>query len=167
MSTLDPSFRINNPPLQILVVEDQEPMANAILDKLEFLRARFPTARLTCVGTFREGVDVVSQIPHPDVVLLDLGLPDSEWRQTIARIDEFEKRSPVLIVTGHPEDKVRELLAINGAARIEVLRKDPGMWGPLIEYVARAMARGKSDNMERITENLRLLREMIDNAPIE
>lgn len=164
---LDPSLKSLAHPLHILIVEDIELMATAIRDRLEMLRLRFPDARLTCVSNFKDGIDVVSQIPHPDVVLLDIGLPDSAWETTIANVHEFENRSPVLIVTGHSEDTVRERLKRAGQPDIEVLRKDPSMWSKLIECVARAMMRAKHGNMERITQNIRTLREMIHNAPNE
>lgn len=164
--SVDPSFRISHQPLQILVVEDMAMMANAIVLKLEMLRGRFPDAKITSVGTWAAGIDVVSQVPHPDVVLLDIGLPDSKWEESISNVDEFERRSPVLIVTGHAEEKVKALLSLANP-NIEVLHKDHSMWSKLIEYVARAMARGKSTSMDRITENIRILREMIANAPNE
>lgn len=165
MSEIDPSIR--NSPLQILVVEDMDMMAEAIRDKLGILHRKFPDARITIVGNWKDGIDVVSQVPHPDVVLLDLGLPDSEWKLSIERVDEFDRRSPVIIVTGHPEDKVKELLLLANSPHIEVLRKDAGMWGKLIDCIARAMARHKTGSMDRIADNIRKLREMIDHAPIE
>lgn len=168
---IDPSLKINHQPLHILIVEDMVMMAHAMRDKLEMIRRKFPDAKTTIVGTWKDGIEVVSQVPHPDVVLLDLGLPDKEWRQAVADVDQFEKKSPVLIVTGHPEEKVKELLALANAPHIEVLRKDPGMWSKLIEFVSRAMSRHKTSSMDRISGNIRLLgeilREMTENAPTE
>lgn len=163
--SIDPSIR--NSPLQILVVEDMAMMADAIREKLSVLQHKFPDSRITIVGTWKDGIDVVSQVPHPDVVLLDLGLPDSEWRNSIERVDDFDRRSPVIIVTGHPEEKVRELLLLANSPHIEVLRKDSNLWDKLIDYIARAMARHKTGSMDRIKANIRTLREMIDHAPTE
>lgn len=139
-------------------------MGEAIAKKLSLLKAKFPDANILHVGTLREGLTIVSQVPYPDVTFLDLGLPDSKWTETITHIDEFEKRSPVIVVTGHPEEQVRKLIALTQSPGVEVLYKDADLFGKLFEAIARAMTRGKTGSMERIRSNIRQMREMIDHG---
>src|SRR5262249_6486960 len=41
-----------------------------------------------------------------DVLLLDLGLPDSEGRESVARLREFDERVPVVVFTGNDDPEL-------------------------------------------------------------
>lgn len=142
--------------LHILIIEDdKEGMAEEIYRRLHLIREKFPEARISIVGTKSEGMIIVGSIPRPDCVFLDLGLPDSTWMQTIESVDEIESQSPVIIITGHPEKMVMDLLKNK---EIQVIHKDETMWGKLLGAILRAISRGKSDPLG---ENIRRMKEIL------
>lgn len=148
--------------MKILIIEDdQEGMGLTLQRKLEVLREKFPAAEISLVGTLADGLRVISEIPHPDVTFLDLGLPDSPWLETLAIAPEIDDTTPVIIVTGHAEESVRSLLT---RQEIEVIHKEPAMFNRLIGAIASALARRKSGNLERIAANLETLRSMIPHV---
>lgn len=152
-------------PLKILVVEDDQTGIAVIMQtRLSALKAHFPHSEVILVGTLADGLRVVSQMPCPDVTFLDLGLPDSAWQNTIRRVHEFEQHSPVIIITGHPQQKVQELMDQANQGGIEIIEKDSRMWGKLFQAIARALARGPKKDLEQVAQNLATLREMIDHA---
>lgn len=144
---------------KILVIEDMEGMRIALGRYLERLREKFPHAEISFVGTLADAWRILREIPAPDVTFLDLGLPDSEWHKTIESISEIDSLSPVIVMTGYPESKVREMM---GRPDIDILEKGTSMWGKLWEAIARAVSRSiHSENMDRVDHNIRLLRAMI------
>jgi two-component system nitrogen regulation response regulator GlnG len=52
------------------------------------------------VSTAAEGLDLVAQ-QAPDVVILDLGLPDQPGLEVFRRIHRIDARIPVIFITGH------------------------------------------------------------------
>lgn len=144
--------------MRILIVEDdQQGMGEIVQRRLEVLREKFPRAEIVLVGTLADGLRVLATIPHPDVTFLDLGLPDSTWTATLQRVPEIDDMSPVIIITGHAEDKVRELLT---RPEVEVIQKTPAMFARLLGAIAAALARRQASNHEKIAANLELLREL-------
>lgn len=130
-------------------------MADVISQRIGAVREKFPDADLQRVGSRAEGLRIVRETPRPDCVFLDLGLPDSVWTETLNTVDEFETESPVIIVTGHPEQMVMDLLANK---EIQVIHKDDAMWGKLLGAILRAIQRGKSDTL---AENIRRMKELL------
>src|SRR5262249_17307404 len=82
--------------MPVLVVIDDEP---SILHA--FARAfRAPGFTLPPAGSAAEGVELVGRV-RPDVVVLDVHLPDATGLATFARLREIDARIPVVLVTGH------------------------------------------------------------------
>ncbi len=79
--------------MHILIVEDDEPFAAALRDGLAARGYRTSRA-----ATAAEALDWVDGPRAPDLVLLDLGLPDGDGLQVCARIRR-RGRTPVIIVT--------------------------------------------------------------------
>jgi two-component system nitrogen regulation response regulator GlnG len=79
-----------------LLVIDDEPSI------LHFFRRAFrePEVRLLTAGTADEGLGVVSR-EHPDVVILDINLPDQSGLEAFRRLREMDSRIPVIFITGH------------------------------------------------------------------
>lgn len=151
------------PPMKILIVEDDLNGLGMILStRLKPLKSRFPDAEIILVNRMEDGLRVVGEMPHPDVTFLDLGLPDSAWEKTARRVNEFDDKSPVIIITGHAEEQVREIMR---RPEIEILVKNPDMFGKLFAAIARALTRGRTGNLERARQNIRMMREFIDHAP--
>lgn len=148
--------------MRILVIEDDYGMRMALKEAFAVLIERFPSASVILTATLEAGLKEICVIPAPDVTILDLGLPGSTWRDTLARIAEFDDFSPVIIVSGHPEDEIRALLT---RQEIEVIHKDPTMWKKIPKAIMRALARfRKPNNFQVIDENLRQMKEIIANA---
>lgn len=91
------------PPL-ILVVEDEEAVA-------KILRVSLTTEgfRLVEAATAREGI-AQAQAHNPDLVLLDLGLPDLDGTVVTQRIREWTQ-TPIIVISarGNEQDKVDAL----------------------------------------------------------
>jgi two-component system KDP operon response regulator KdpE len=88
----------------ILVIEDEAPMRR-------FLRTALGAHdyRIEETGTLREGLAQAAG-RNPDVILLDLGLPDGDGLDGTRRIREWS-RTPIIVLSarGREEDKVAAL----------------------------------------------------------
>lgn len=146
--------------VRILIVEDDlDYMAKVMQTRISAIRSRFPDAIIQLSPTWREGLALVREIPKPDCVFLDLGLPDSEWRETLLNIDQFESHSPTIIVSGHSEETIRKFLS---NPHIEIIHKDETMWNKLLGAILRAMQRGG----DPLAENIQRMKELLD-APAQ
>lgn len=81
----------------VLYIED-EPVNRMIVDQL---LSRWPMVRLVQADTGREGIDLARSI-HPDLVLLDMGLPDLSGEQVLQalRRDPATVNLPVVVLSG-------------------------------------------------------------------
>lgn len=93
-----------NNKVKILVVEDEESISNFISTTLK--------AHEYIVITARTGKEALSMIPShcPDVILLDLGLPDFDGMEVLQKIREWSN-IPIVVVSARTEeaDKVSAL----------------------------------------------------------
>ncbi len=91
-------------PSNVLVIEDDVPMRR-------FLRAALENEgyRVTEAGKAREGMTMILGHP-PDLILLDLGLPDADGMTVLRRVREWSQ-VPVLVLSarGQEYDKVEAL----------------------------------------------------------
>jgi two-component system nitrogen regulation response regulator GlnG len=79
----------------LLVIDDDASILHA------FRRAfRGPEVSLLTASTAAEGLELVTR-HHPDVVILDVNLPDQTGLQAFRRIHELDARIPVIFITGH------------------------------------------------------------------
>lgn len=93
-------------PLKVLLVEDD----SAIVESVALIfQLRWPTAKLLSTMYGDKGVEM-AQIESPDIVVLDLGLPDTDGYQVLRRIRNFSD-VPIVILTvrGEEIDKIRGL----------------------------------------------------------
>jgi two-component system nitrogen regulation response regulator GlnG len=79
-----------------LLVVDDEPSI------LYFFRQAFcdPEVRLLTASTASEGVELVKR-DRPDVIILDIHLPDASGLDTFRRMHEIDAKIPVIFITGH------------------------------------------------------------------
>jgi DNA-binding NtrC family response regulator len=82
-------------PSSILIVEDDRALAEVLVDEVE---ARGYAA--ASAGTVADGVRLVGE-REPDVVLLDLMLPDGSGLDLLRRIREEDLPCEVIVLTGH------------------------------------------------------------------
>jgi nitrogen regulation protein NR(I) len=79
----------------LLVIDDEQSILHA------FRRAfREPEVTLLTAGSAAEGLASI-QGRRPDVVVLDLNLPDLSGLETLERIRRLDARIPVIFITGH------------------------------------------------------------------
>ncbi len=92
-------------PRTILVVEDDAPLAMGLCDTLEF-----EGFRVVHAATGRDGVHQAREA-HPDVIILDLMLPDINGYQVCADIRRSDPRVPIVMLTARSleSDKIRGL----------------------------------------------------------
>jgi two-component system, OmpR family, KDP operon response regulator KdpE len=93
---------------KILVVDDDPALVKALRIGL--------TARGDEVVTAQTGADAITQVAlaHPDLVILDLGLPDFDGLEACRRIREFSA-VPIVILSAYG-DEHRKVEALDGGA---------------------------------------------------
>ncbi len=89
---------------RVLVIEDEAPIRRFLRASLESQGAKVIEAKTGAEGLSLAGTD------SPDVVLLDLGLPDMEGLEVLARLRGF-LAAPIIIISarGQERDKVAGL----------------------------------------------------------
>jgi excisionase family DNA binding protein len=87
-------------PCSALVVDDDERICRAICRMLERFGCR---ARQTTSA--KEGLELVHAEP-PDLILLDLKMPDMSGPQFLAELRKTHPQLPVVIVTGYPDSEL-------------------------------------------------------------
>jgi DNA-binding response OmpR family regulator len=85
--------------MKILIIEDDSTITETI--KLTFL-VGCPDAKITTTKFGKEGINLVEKI-NPEVVILDLGLPDIDGFEVIKNIRLFSK-VPILVLTQNDEE---------------------------------------------------------------
>jgi two-component system, OmpR family, KDP operon response regulator KdpE len=92
----------------ILVIEDEQPIRR-------FLRASLEDAgyRVSEAATGVEGLRYATSQP-PDVVVLDLGLPDQDGQDVLKRLREWY-RSPVIVLSARDQEAQKVLALDSGA----------------------------------------------------
>jgi two-component system KDP operon response regulator KdpE len=92
----------------VLIIEDEQPIRR-------FLHASLSNAgyRITEAGTAIEGLRLASSQP-PDLIILDLGLPDAEGQNVLRRLREWYT-GPILILSARDQE-VQKVAALDGGA---------------------------------------------------
>jgi two-component system nitrogen regulation response regulator GlnG len=82
--------------MALLLVIDDDPFT------LECFRALFPAAEVTVAtaDTAAGGLNLFSQ-RQPDVVMLDIRLPDQSGLEVFRRLHDINPKVPVILMTGH------------------------------------------------------------------
>lgn len=90
---------------RILIVEDEKAIRNFISTVLEVNEYD------AVVGTYGKEALGIFTSQCPDLVLLDLGLPDMDGLEVLKKIREWSKDIPVIVVSarGHEREKVEAL----------------------------------------------------------
>ena len=117
----------------MLIVEDQEQMRSALR---EFLQSAYPDA------TIREAADGASGLElcrrhHPRLVLMDVGLPDANGIELVARIKALLPDCAVIVVSQHAVRAYAERARAAGA--FAYVAKD-AIYPKLLQAVAGALA---------------------------
>jgi DNA-binding NarL/FixJ family response regulator len=140
---------------KLLIVEDQP----TILDKQRRLLEGYPR-ELAIVGAARDGATALRLIDElePDVVLLDLGLPDLDGIEITRRVKASHPEVEILIFTIFDEE-ARVLEAVRAGASGYLLKGTPAQ--RIVEAIAE-VRRGGSVIQPQLAR--RLLRHFQDAA---
>jgi PAS domain S-box-containing protein/putative nucleotidyltransferase with HDIG domain len=149
--------------IRVLCVEDHAQAARVIKEML--LAAGEPRFDVVMASTLAQGIETVRK-GGIDVVLLDLGLPDSRGMRTFDDMHAAAAGIPVVILTAHDDDMIAAA-AIRGGAQDYLVK---GMFdvAGLAHAVRRAVQRGQQDGdeFERISMELDIsearFRDMIE-----
>jgi signal transduction histidine kinase/response regulator of citrate/malate metabolism len=88
-------------PLKVLLIEDNPDDADLLREILAERRGE--RVALTAVETLREGIAHL-EAAEPDLLLLDLSLPDSQGLQTVTKALAHAQRVPIIVLTGLDDD---------------------------------------------------------------
>src|ERR1700722_16077906 len=93
---------------KVLVVDDDPSLIKALRIGL--------TARGDGVATAHSGHDAIAQVAlfHPDLVILDLGLPDLDGLEVCRRIRQFS-HVPIVVLSAYGDER-RKVEALDGGA---------------------------------------------------
>lgn len=111
-------------------------------------------------GTLAEAIEQLHSRTY-DIILLDLGLPDSSGIETVQKVTQVNPNIPIVVLTGL-EDEETGLKAIqNGAA--DYLVKGPAMENSLVKTVIYAIERKKA--AEKLHESQQMLELVMKSIP--
>ena len=79
----------------LLIIDDEPNVCYSLQRALES-----PTLRVSTAGTAREGIQSI-RCSAPDVVILDVRLPDMTGLEAYAMIRQIDARLPVIVITAH------------------------------------------------------------------
>lgn len=149
--------------LRILIVDDQPTMQAALDLMLEPLRLAWPDCVIIKADTFEQAVAIANKLPSPDVILLDLSLPDSTMESTLLRLSELSNRCPVVIITGHREESLK---SAGFKDEVPVIFKDSSFIGEkIIRAICIAITVFRQNEWDRMERNIQRMKELSGNAP--
>jgi DNA-binding response OmpR family regulator len=87
------------PTRRILIVDDDADLRNALIEQI----ALHPEFEVESVETAEAALKSVADSP-PDLVIMDVGLPDLDGREAVKRLRRDGYRRPVIVLTAHDSD---------------------------------------------------------------
>jgi CheY-like chemotaxis protein len=128
-------------------LETSQPHKLVVADDDQDMLARMEEAlslhgyEVWAVTDGQEALDVVQEI-HPDLILLDVGMPMMDGYEVVRRLrrDDQTRGIPVIVVTDRPADREREKVEVLGVDIAEYLTK-PISIEVLIREIKRVIAR--------------------------
>jgi PAS domain S-box-containing protein len=147
--------------IRILLVEDNPGDAFLVRTLLEESGEHFViehrenlTTALTVLGT-------QSQDTQFDVVLLDLNLPDSSGMETIRRIRDTDSQTPIVVLTGHKDEKIAFEALSHGAE--DYLTKEFPDGRTIRRSIRYAIERSRAERA--LKESEERYRKLVELAP--
>jgi two-component system KDP operon response regulator KdpE len=95
--------------MKILIVDDEPEIAELIKPILEL-----KGYTVVSVQTGQDALDIYPK-ENPDVILLDLGLPDIDGREVLKNIKLKSPQAKIIIVSGYSDTKTQQELISQGA----------------------------------------------------
>ncbi|GEM_PF-2813194 len=88
--------------IRLLLVEDSQADTDAIIERIGERRGFI----VSTASSLREGLAVLDTPPAPTVILLDLGLPDSQGLNTLRAILKQAPDIPIVVITGQHDEQI-------------------------------------------------------------
>jgi two-component system phosphate regulon sensor histidine kinase PhoR len=150
---------VNTKEIEILLIDDDQSYCRLV--KMALVRSR-QSARFAVqtAGSLAEGLKFLNT-RNFDLVLLDLGLPDSFGLETFDRIHAARPHIPVVMLTGLEDLKV-SVEAIQKGAGDYLVKGADSLADILARTILYALERKRADEMLRLSE--RSFRNIINNS---
>jgi signal transduction histidine kinase len=156
------SEMLGSTPVRVLLIDDQRPIYAIVRKMLSVSgQGRF---ELAWADTLQDGILHLAE-HGSDVVLLDLGLPDSSGVETVKRVHAARPGLPIVVVSGLDQQAV--FLAAMRAGAQDYLVKDQLSGELLVRAILYARERKRDEDrlarshedMRRLTAHLQSIRE--------
>ena len=93
--------------MKVLIIEDDQEITEAV--SLAF-QIRWPEAELVSTRLGEKGIELVEN-EAPDIVILDLGLPDISGQEVLVKIRRINSEVNVIITSGHDFERDKKAFA--------------------------------------------------------
>lgn len=140
-----------NKPTRVLLIEDN-PIHTRMI-KMMLIKGEYDSFTLKNVLTLKDGIESLS-MDEFDIILLDLGLPDSQGLESFNRIHNQSPDTPIVVLTSN-EDEDSAMEIVKGGAQ-DYLYKMEVSPGILIRSMRYALERKRAQKeQERLIGELK------------
>lgn len=149
--TTDDAFRV-------LLVEDSEDFAKELVRELA---ERGLTVEW--VMSMRDALSAAKRLPYAEIIVLDLGLPDSKPEETIKQINELHEFSPVIVLTGYSHREIVDsILRVRATYvhKMDAFTRLLSFFAPTAAAWAQGEA-ARAERFRRIDEKLAKLQNLL------
>ena len=87
--------------IKLLLIEDDQADAELLKDALS--RLRYMTVDLVCANSLSNAFAQLNGL-EPDIIISDLGLPDSQGLETLIKLSEKVPEVPIIVLTGYDDE---------------------------------------------------------------
>ena len=107
-------------PVRVLIIDDDLEYADMLQEAFTAIEVgEFKTTHIDCLT---KAITYLEQI-QPDVIILDLSLPDSQPQDTFFTVQEKVPQIPIVVVTGH-SDRSLAIRAVREGAQDYIIKGD-------------------------------------------
>jgi diguanylate cyclase (GGDEF)-like protein len=89
--------------IKLLLIEDDQADAELLKDALS--RLRYMTVDLVCANSLSNAFAQLNGL-EPDIIISDLGLPDSQGLETLIKLSEKVPEVPIIVLTGYDDEEL-------------------------------------------------------------
>src|SRR6202142_3507635 len=89
--------------IKLLLIEDDPADAELLKDALS--RLRYMTVDLVCANSLSNAFYQLNGL-EPDVIISDLGLPDSQGLETLIKLSQKVPEVPIIVLTGYDDEEL-------------------------------------------------------------
>jgi two-component system sensor histidine kinase UhpB len=157
----DKILPMNSHQAKIILVEDDPMFSQMIHFQLTSVSTDFSSSLIQLVSSFSE-FDEILGFFLPDVILLDLNLPDSSGLDTYMKVKNKCPYSAVIILSGSDDEELSAKIVQNGAQDY-ILKSDVNgrLLSKSIQYSLERMRQ-----QIRLAESERKFRQVFESSPI-